>query len=104
MTAGKRLGKFDWERKLLSDRTVIGNRLLVLLALGVFMDADGSSARPGVDRLAIDTGLGKATVKRHLAASVASGWLDKVRQGRRVGKGPGVNSEYAATEPLPGAH
>ena len=81
------------------DYTVIGNYMLVLLALGTYMDSDGAHARPGVERLTRDTGLAERTVKRWLAAALADGWLELVHRGHRRGNGTKVANEYAALLP-----
>lgn len=74
--------------------------MFALLAVGTYMEADGSHARPGVERLARDTGLGERTIKRQLAASLDGGWLELVHRGHRRGGGTRVANEYAATIPL----
>lgn len=105
MTAGERLvvprrrvDRFSWERRLRADGGVFGTRLLVLLTLGTWMDADGGSARAGQPLLAVSSGLAERTVRQHLAAAVAEGWLELVQRGHRVGE-RSVASCYAATVP-----
>lgn len=100
MTERKRIGRFEWERRLRDSRTVIGNQMFVLLALGTYMDADGTNARPGVLKLAVECGLNEKTVRRHLSASVGQGWLALLRRGHRLGDGTAEASEYAATVPI----
>lgn len=76
----------------------------VLLALGVFMSADGSRARPGLQGLATITGLSSRALGGHLAAAVDKGYLQQVarggyRGGRGGGAGPARASVYAASVP-----
>lgn len=96
-----RVGRFVWEHRLRAAEDVTGTRLLVLLALGTWMNADGSNGRPGHARLAGETGLSERTVRHHLAAAVESGWLVQVQRGHRVGE-RAVASCYEATTPTGG--
>lgn len=95
--------RFDWERHLREDETVIGNRLLVLLTLGTYMDNNGERARPAVTTLAAKTGLHPGTISRHLKAARSAGWLEQVSRGGRRGDGVAVTSLYRATVPSPTA-
>lgn len=106
MTDPIRVGRFDWERAILAEPSITGLHLCAALALGTFMKADGSKARPGFPLLSRMTGVGESTLRRYLAASTARGWLVLVRRGHRLGDGTVVANEYAASVPastaLPG--
>lgn len=106
MTDPIRVGRFDWERAILAEPSITGLHLCAVLALGTFMRADGSHARPGFPLLSRMTGVGESTLRRYLATSTARGWLVLVRRGHRLGDGTVVANEYAASVPastaLPG--
>ena len=68
-----------------------GGELLTALALADRANHDGSDIYPSVDTLAKQTRQSRSTVKRHLKAMVASGWLVKVRPG---GGRPGETTRY----------
>lgn len=94
--------RFTWERSLRSDPAVTGTRLLVLLVLGSYMDADGSNARPPQATLAADTGLKERAVRGHLSWAVANGWLVVVQRGHHIiNSGRAVASLYRASRPQP---
>lgn len=44
--------RFSWERAVRDHEDIVGNRLLVLLTLGIYMLHDGSNARPSRNTLA----------------------------------------------------
>jgi hypothetical protein len=90
-------GRFEWERALLAS-DVAGNALLVLLALGTYMDRRGAGAHPGATRLSADTGLGISTVRRHLSDSTRAGWLRRTTRGGRRGH-VRTSAEYASAIP-----
>jgi len=48
-----------------------------LMALGRYMEADGSRCFPSTERLAKDTGLGIATVRRNLRQAETLGWIER---------------------------
>jgi hypothetical protein len=91
--------RFLWERQLRASADVAGVRLLVLLTLGTYMDADGSGARPSQASLATATGQSERTVRRHLAAARAGGWVTLERRGHRRGDGGSHSSSYRASVP-----
>ena len=93
-----RSDRFTWERQLRASDGVVGTRLLVLLTLATWMDADGGNAHPGHALVAEVTGLAERTVRQHLAGAVEEGWLELVRRGHRAGTVP-VASCYRATIP-----
>jgi hypothetical protein len=92
-------GRFRWERALRSDDQTRGTRLLVLLALGTYMDADGTNASVSQATLAAATGQGDRTIRQHLTAAVEDGWLVRTRRGHRRGDGVGMTSSYRASLP-----
>lgn len=68
----------------------------VLLTLSMHMSLTGDDARPSVRTLAMETGLGRRSVMRHLAIAARGGWIE-----RYVG-GAGQawkHHEYRATMP-----
>ena len=67
---------------------VVARRALVAVAvsgLSLHMSMEGESCWPSIDRLAAETGLGKRTVQRAVAALAETGWL-KVRRGGGRGR------------------
>lgn len=91
--------RFEWERALLASN-LPSTRRHVLLTLGVYMNADGSGARPGIARLVDGTGLRDRAIRGHLSAAVDAGWLELVSRGHRRGDGRARASEYRATTPI----
>jgi hypothetical protein len=72
-----------------------------LLALARYMDHAGHDAFPSIERLAEDTALGEATVKRHLRDAEALGWLRRSPYG---GGGQGWRRyRYLPTTPKVGS-
>lgn len=96
--ASRAATRFEWERAVLASDLPSTCRL-VLLVLAVYMNADGTEARPGVPRLCAGTGLGDRAVRGHLSSAVETGWLQQVRRGHRLGNGTVRASEYRATVP-----
>lgn len=91
--------RFSWERGIRDHDDVLGNRLLVLLTLGIYMRADGTGARPSLTTLASKTGLHPGTVGRHLRWARGNGWLKQASRGHRRGDGIAVASVHRATMP-----
>lgn len=89
--------RFDWERAVRNDDDILGNRLLVLLVLGTYMDKDGGNAKPSLETLGSKCGLHPATVGRHLNWARDAGYLHQVSRGHRRGDGIGVASIHRAT-------
>lgn len=93
------VGRFNWERALRGDEGPTGTRLLVLLTLATYMNADGTNASASQATLARATGQAARTVRQHLAAAVEDGWLERTRRGHRRGDGVNVTSSYDASLP-----
>lgn len=80
---------------------------LVALTLSLHMNELGGSAFPGPARLAQESGLHVATVKRELVALERAGWLRCVARGGGKGEARRANEYEAtipATIPVPVAH
>jgi biotin operon repressor len=71
---------------------------LVAAYASQYADTQGHHVRPGVERLAQETGLGSATVKRALARLRSLGLLVLVRSGRSQGR-RGKANEYRLAIP-----
>lgn len=91
--------RFEWERALRSAAEVTGTRLLVLLALGTYMDHAGAGARPGDARLAEELGVTDRTIRAHLRWAREAGWLERVSKGHGAGQGVARASVWAAALP-----
>lgn len=96
-----RVSRFEWERLMMMGGLPEQDRFK-LLALGIFMSADGSSARPGNAGLA-EFGPHEVTWKKLLQRAVKAGWLVLVARGG-ARRGPGGTtvrraSVYAAAVP-----
>lgn len=106
-----RQGRFEWERilrrvkipvepdptrrKAMAGATTVK---AIAFAAATYSDPDGSSVRPGVERLAAVTGFGEVAVTRALRQLVALGLLDQVVVGSRQGRRAWA-SEYHLTIP-----
>lgn len=102
MTEPVPVDRFTWERALRADPRITGIRLMILLTLGTYMDADGTNARPPQKALAADTGLRERAVRGHLSWAVAHGWLVVVQRGHHIiNTGRSVASLYRASAPQP---
>lgn len=80
----------------MSDDALLPAARVVAYALSKYMDKETlRDARPGPDRLCVDTGLSLATVKRMLKALIARGWVEQTLQGGAAPGGPRRASVYA---------
>lgn len=68
--------KFQWERAV-GATSYVASVKLVARVLASFANADGSSARPGVDRLMAEASLKRRTVLYALETLADDGWLKK---------------------------
>jgi hypothetical protein len=97
-----RVGRFDWERLMLMSDLPEPDRFK-LLAVAVFMSADGGNVRPGNNGLAA-FGPHADTWKKLLQRTVKAGWLIQVARGgaRRGPNGSTLRraSVYAAAVPM----
>ncbi|MFJ8766666.1 hypothetical protein [Streptomyces clavifer] len=96
-----RVGRFEWERLMIMSDLPEPDRFK-LLAVAIFMSADGSSVRPGNNGLA-EFGPHADTWKKLLQRTVKAGWLIQVERGgaRRGPNGTTIRraSVYAASAP-----
>lgn len=96
-----RVDRFQWERLMMMSDLPAPDRFR-LLALGIFMDADGRNARPGNANLAL-LGYHEETWKQLMRRTVRAGWLILLSRGG-ARRGPGGTtirraSVYAASVP-----
>lgn len=89
--------RYEWDgvlRRLKLSPTV----KLVAAYVSQYADTAGRHARPGVERLALETGYGSATIKRSLAKLRELGLLELVRSGSSQGR-RGKANEYKLAVP-----
>lgn len=89
--------RYEWDgvmRRLKLSPTV----KLVAAYVSQYADNDGRNTRPGVKRLALETGFGEATIKRSLATLRGLGLLALVRSGSSQGRRAKAN-EYRLAIP-----
>ncbi len=72
---------FEWRRLVASEHGPHPTMRHVLLTLSLHMNADGSSCYPSIRRLAVESGLHRGTVNRHLQLAEEDGWLDRTLRG-----------------------
>lgn len=103
----ERFDLFAWRRKLdrtpwqeLGSKQVQGHaRKAVAGAVASYVDADGTGAFPGFDRLMANTGIGsRHTIAGHLAALTELGWLTRTHKAVRRPGGRDADV-YALTFP-----
>jgi hypothetical protein len=88
--------RFVWEKTVRNARLGVSSTA-VALVLATYANADGSSVRPGVSRVATGLGVSTRTVDRAMARLREEGYLLKVREGNsRAGKA----DEYRLSLPL----
>lgn len=94
-----RVDKFTWERLLLVSALPWETRS-VAHVLAIYMSTDGSKARPGTENMVLATRLSERSIRSHLSATVAAGYLKQVERGgfRGPNRIPRA-SVYAATVP-----
>ncbi len=86
-------GYLTWLRAMRDSTEVTRTRLLVLMALGTFMDAKTGRGFASVRQVADATGLSEGTVQEHVSGARDAGWLVRVRRGSG-------NSKTASTHQL----
>lgn len=74
-------------------------RLATLLALGSYMNSDGSNGHVSEETLAGDVGVSDRAVREHLGWARDAGYLERTARGHRRGDGSTSASTYAATVP-----
>jgi hypothetical protein len=98
MSNVERVQRFKWERLMLLSELPWSTRS-VLLALAVYMSADGRNARPGHANLTTITGLSSRSLSRHLAAAVDAGYLrQSYRGGFRGGRAGATRARASGYE------
>jgi hypothetical protein len=91
-------GLFAWQRAL-RGASLPPTVQHVLLLLATYADGDGTSARPGEERLAAAAGLSTSTVRRALALARRLGWVVRSAASTARSRGRGRADEYALTVP-----
>jgi hypothetical protein len=87
---------FSWQRLLTSSASDASRtERHVGLQVSLYMSASGDGAWPGNARLAVETGLGKSTVREALRGLDEKGWLI-----RSINRGRGNSNTYEARVPL----
>ena len=89
---------FAWQRALRDESNLPQLTKHVLLTLSTYMKQDGTGAFPAQQTLADACGVSVRTVRKHLADAIEAGWIEKVRQGRHVGRGSSYSNEYAISD------
>lgn len=87
--------QYDWVRCIREAAEITLTERGVALTLMSYANADGTSIRPGNDRLIAETGASEKTIKRSITALREHGWIRCVHQG---GRNRGAN-EYRLTIP-----
>jgi hypothetical protein len=72
--------RFEWERIVRRARLGKATKL-VAMVLASYADASGGNVRPGEERMAGACEMGASTVRRHVAALVEAGLLERVSNG-----------------------
>lgn len=89
---------FAWQRALRDESGLPQLTKHVLLTLSTYMKQDGTGAFPAQQTLADACGVSVRTVRKHIADAIEAGWIEKVRQGRHVGRGSSYSNEYAISD------
>lgn len=94
-------GRFEWELRFREAHITPASTKLLGFILATYADTrTGASIRPGVTRLAQDTGASVRNVSRGLQALEAAGYIMCVRHGSSYGRGgKGMASIYRLTLP-----
>lgn len=91
-------GRFDWERAVRRSQ-LPKLRKLVALTLATYADLDGTNVRPGLVELAEACSMPYSTVKAHVSALRAGGWLDRTVRGSSLGR-RAIADEHHLTVPI----
>lgn len=91
----KPMDRFEWERIIRRAALPSQVKYLALMA-ATYGNQDGTSVRPGVERLARVMSVSEPTVKRNLSALRAAGFIERTKQGNRHAK---KSDEYRLTVP-----
>lgn len=94
------LGRFDWERLMRRCEFRKPATKLIALLLSTWASEDGSSVRPGRERLIAASNLSKGYVSKQLVALEELGLIYKVRNASFSGRGgAGLASVYQLSTP-----
>jgi hypothetical protein len=93
------MGKFEWERVIKKCTFNQSATKLIALLLATYASEDGSSVRPGRERLIATSGLGARHVSTQLGKLEDLGLVDKVHNGSSYGRRGGLASVYQLTAP-----
>lgn len=74
--------RLRWEQAFRSADLLLPVKATVMI-LVTYGDLDGNNIRPSVERLSRDTGKDERTVRRHIDAAEAAGWLVKAHPNRK---------------------
>lgn len=86
VSAARPVDKFTWQQKVIRHAGVSATAHHVGLTLSVYADADGSNARPGVDNLARECGVGPRTILRALDELRRALLIDRTYERRQAGR------------------
>lgn len=74
--------RLRWEQSFRSADLLLPVKATVMI-LVTYGDLDGNNIRPSIERLSRDTGKDERTVRRHIDAAEAAGWLVKAHPNRK---------------------
>lgn len=93
------LGRFEWERVIKKCTFKQQSTKLVALLLATYASEDGSSVRPGRERLSIVAGLSPKHVSTQLGKLEDLGLIFKIHSGSSYGRRGGLASVYSLSIP-----
>jgi hypothetical protein len=94
----KPAGIFEWQRALRGN--IPTKHIPCAWALAGYANRDGSSVRPGQQRLCDDTGSSRSTIARSLAWLTENGWLICVEAAGKCTGGKGMANVYQLAVPV----
>lgn len=93
------VGRFEWERVIKKCSFKQQSTKLVALLLATYASEDGSSVRPGRERLSTVAGLSAKHVSTQLGKLEDLGLIFKIHNGSSYGRRGGLASVYQLTAP-----
>lgn len=93
------MGRFEWERVIKKCAFKQPSTKLLALILATYASENGSSVRPGRERLMATSGLSKGYVSAQLGRLEDLGLVFKVHNGSSYGRRGGLASVYQLTVP-----
>lgn len=93
------VGRFEWERVIKRCSFKQQSTKLIALLLATYASEDGSSVRPGRERLSVVAGLSTKHVSTQLGKLEDLGLVLKLRNGSSYGRRGGLASVYQLTVP-----